>query len=119
MKPLRVFRDLFGDQVELSHARWKHVCETHPEPVGLIEKLGESLRRPDLVKLSKSDAGDVLDISIGKPAKAVSNEIADDFFERLDPRTKKIVGFSILNFQKKARKKNGELQVPIVASFSL
>lgn len=44
--------------------------------------------------------GDVLDISIGKPQKAISREIEDDFFVRLDPDTKRIVGFSILNFEK-------------------
>ena len=64
-------------------------------------------------------AGDVLDISIGKPVKAISNEILDDFFIRINPKTKKIVGFSILNFKKRSSKKNGEITVPIHANFSL
>jgi len=63
--------------------------------------------------------GDVLDISIGRPARAISNEIADDFFVRLNPKTKRVVGFSILNFRKQASKKNGEIKVPIEASFHL
>jgi len=49
--------------------------------------------------------GDVLDISIGKPVKAISNEISDEFFIRINSKTKKIVGFSILNFKKRSSKK--------------
>ncbi len=63
--------------------------------------------------------GDILDISIGKPIKAVSNEIEDDFFVRFHPRTKKIVGFSILNFKKRSTRKYREISVPIEADFSL
>jgi uncharacterized protein YuzE len=63
--------------------------------------------------------GDVLDISIGKPTKAISNEISDDFFIRLNPKTKKIVGFSILNFRKRSSKNNGDISVPLQANFSL
>ncbi len=63
--------------------------------------------------------GDVLDVSIGRPVRAISNEVVDDFFVRLHPRTRKIVGFSILNFQKRSRKRNGEIAVPIEANFSL
>lgn len=39
--------------------------------------------------------GDVLDISVGKPKKAISEEISEDFFVRRDMKTKKIVGFMI------------------------
>jgi uncharacterized protein YuzE len=71
------------------------------------------------LRFSYDQEGDVLDISIGKPKKAISNEIVGDFFVRTDPKTKQIVGFSILNFKKKTSKKNGNLQVPIAADFSL
>ncbi len=71
------------------------------------------------LRFSYDKEGDVLDISIGRPVRAISNEIVDDFFVRLHPRTKKIVGFSILNFQKRSRKRNGEISVPIKADFTL
>ena len=45
--------------------------------------------------------GDVLDISIGKPRPAISRETKDDLVIRLDPKTKKIIGFTILNFTKR------------------
>ncbi len=65
------------------------------------------------------EEGDVLDISIGNPVRAISNEITDDFFVRVNPRSKKIVGFSILNFKKRSKKQDGEIIVPIQAEFSL
>lgn len=64
--------------------------------------------------------GDILDISVGTPREAISNEIADDFFVRIDPRTNEIVGFSILNFEKAVgRKKAKALSVPVSATFQL
>ncbi|MBS4027632.1 MAG: DUF2283 domain-containing protein [Ignavibacteriales bacterium] len=63
--------------------------------------------------------GDILDISIGKPEKAISNEITDDFFVRIHPRTKRIVGFSILNFKKRSAKQKGEISVPLHAEFTM
>ena len=62
--------------------------------------------------------GDVLDISIGKPQSAISREIEDDFFVRLDPDTERIVGFSILNFEKWFKTKALKT-VPVTGNFSL
>lgn len=44
--------------------------------------------------------GDVLDLSIGRPKKAISKEVMDDLLIRLDIKTKKVIEFSILNFEK-------------------
>ena len=64
--------------------------------------------------------GDILDISVGMSGEAISNEIADDFFVRIDPRTNEIVGFSILNFEKTlGRKKTKAISVPVNATFQL
>ncbi len=53
--------------------------------------------------------GDVLDISVGKPKKARSEEIGEDIIVRIDPKTDEIVGFTILNFEKRFEKlKKGE-----------
>ena len=55
------------------------------------------------IKISHDKKGNVLDMSLGKPKKAISYEIADDVFIRADPKSNKIVGFSILNFVKTRR----------------
>ena len=62
---------------------------------------------------------DVLDISLGRPKKAVSREIEDDFFVRLDPETDKVIGFSILNFEKWFKDIDDYRFVPMSAEFSL
>jgi len=41
---------------------------------------------------------DVMDISIGKPKAAISEEADDDIIVRIDPHTRETVGFTIINF---------------------
>ena len=44
---------------------------------------------------------DVMYFSQGKPSqKAISQEMPNDVIVRLDPKTKKIKGFTILNFSR-------------------
>jgi uncharacterized protein YuzE len=62
---------------------------------------------------------DILDISIGKPKTAISREIEDDFFVRIDPKTKKVVGFSVLNFEKWFKGLDDYRLVPMSAEFNL
>ena len=59
---------------------------------------------------------DVLYFSQGKPSrKDISEEASDDVVLRLDPRTKKVKGFTILNFAKRGAKKYAPLSLPIKA----
>ena len=59
--------------------------------------------------------GDVLDISIGKPKKAVSKEVGDDIIVRMNPKTKEVLGFTILNFTKRFRslKRSEKIDLPL------
>jgi len=41
---------------------------------------------------------DIMDISFGKPKEAISEEVNDDIVVRIDPHSKEIVGFTIINF---------------------
>lgn len=52
------------------------------------------------------EEGDVLDITVGKPKKAVTKELRDDIAIRCDPVTGEIVGITILNFRKRFEGKN-------------
>lgn len=66
---------------------------------------------------------DVLYVSIGKPQDAISEEIEDDIFANLNPKTKKVVGFTIINFEKKFLEiecsKHPSFHIPIKAEFAL
>lgn len=63
--------------------------------------------------------GDVLDISIGEPRKAISSEIGDDLFVRKDIKTGEVVGFSILNFSKWFKSINDYRTIPMAAKFTV
>jgi uncharacterized protein YuzE len=63
--------------------------------------------------------GDILDISLGQPQEAVSEEVAEDIFVRLEPKTKKIVGFMILNFEKRFGRTHKLETLPITGDFRL
>lgn len=71
------------------------------------------------LRFSLDKEADILDISIGKPKKAISREIEDDFFVRIDPKTKKIVGLSILNFERWFLDEKDKKVIPIEAEFLL
>ncbi len=61
------------------------------------------------------EEGDVLDISIGKPRKAVAKELKNDIAIRVDPESGEIVGITILNFMKrfKLKKKPEKIELPV------
>ena len=61
---------------------------------------------------------DVAYLSQGKPsAKDISQETADDVVLRLDPKTRKVRGFTILNFSRRA-KTNAPVSLPINAELT-
>jgi len=62
--------------------------------------------------------GDVLDIAIGEPKEAVSKEIGNDVVMRIDPKTNEIVGFTILNFEKRFEHLEKVETLPITATFA-
>lgn len=65
---------------------------------------------------------DVFYFSEGKPGRRVeTRETADDVVLRLDPKTRKVVGFTILNFTKRLGKTPGQavslpIDIKLVAS---
>ena len=44
---------------------------------------------------------DVLYISVGKPRQAVGINIGDSIIVRVDPKTKEVVGLTIINFARR------------------
>lgn len=73
----------------------------------------------DVLRFAYDKDGDILDIALGRPRRAISREIEDDLFVRLDPKSKKVVGFSILNFTKWFKDLDEARQIPVTGRFSL
>ena len=70
------------------------------------------------LKIFFDKEGDVLDIAIGEPTEAISKELDNDVIMRLDPNTEEIVGFTILNFEKRFEHLDSSETLPIAATFS-
>jgi len=66
------------------------------------------------INLYFDEEGDVLDITFGKPRKAVAKELKNDIAIRVDPKTGEIVGITILNFMRRFRekKKTEKIELP-------
>jgi len=62
--------------------------------------------------------GDILDIAIGEPSEAMSKELDNDVIMRINPKTKEIMGFTILNFEKRFECLENSETIPIAATFS-
>ena len=73
----------------------------------------------ETLRFSYDKEADILDISVGRPRRAVSREIEDDVFIRFNPSSKKIIGFSILNFTKWFKELNDARPIPVTARFTL
>jgi len=64
------------------------------------------------VVLNYDNENDVLYFHFGKPQEAISKEIADGVFVRLDPNSDQIVGFTILDLTKKSLEDRGLKTIP-------
>ena len=71
------------------------------------------------LRLAYDSEGDILDISFGEPRKAISREVDDDCFMRLDPINQEVIGFSILNFEKWIESRNEPKTLPLEGEFHL
>jgi uncharacterized protein YuzE len=62
--------------------------------------------------------GDILDISIGPPQPAISDEMGNDIIIRHHPETDEIIGFTILNFERRFEQNEKRYELPVMARFS-
>ena len=72
-----------------------------------------------IMRCSYNKDADELNISLGKPQKAISLEVDDEIYVRLHPKTKEILGFTILHFEQRAVKEEKTFALPLVANFKL
>ena len=73
----------------------------------------------ETLRFAYDKEGDILDIALGRPRAAISREVDDDVFVRLDPKSRKVIGFSILNFTKWFKDLGDVRPIPVTARFSL
>lgn len=65
-------------------------------------------------------SADVLYWSQGKPStKDRTQEFGDDVVLRFDAKTRKVKGFTVLNFAKRAHKNRAPIALPLETNFTL
>lgn len=61
---------------------------------------------------------DVLYLSLGKPQRAKTVELAEDFVLRLHPKTRQVIGLTIIDFSKHfPQLKPAQFKLPVNGSF--
>jgi uncharacterized protein YuzE len=61
---------------------------------------------------------DIMDISFGKPKVAISEEVDEDIVVRIDPNSREILGFTIINFVNVFLKRFAPKEKPIELTLS-
>lgn len=69
------------------------------------------------IKFYYDKKNDILDISVGRPRRAISKELGNDILIRVLHRTNKIVGLTVLNFEQRFSKTDQSQSLPIEAEF--
>ena len=72
-----------------------------------------------IIRCSYNKEADELNVSLGKPQKAISLEVGDEVYVRLHPKTKEILGFTILQFEQRSVKKEKTFALPLSGEFRL
>ena len=62
---------------------------------------------------------DILYLSVGKPRAAISKEVGDDMLVRVDPKTRRVIGCTILNLTKRFGKMKEAESLPLVGDLTL
>jgi len=71
------------------------------------------------LRMAYDKEGDILDLSLGEPKEAISREIEDDLFVRIDPQSNEVVGISILNFEKWFEDMKDFRTLPVLGTFEI
>ncbi|MCS6936930.1 MAG: DUF2283 domain-containing protein [Candidatus Bipolaricaulota bacterium] len=69
------------------------------------------------LRFSYDAEGDILEISKGKPRRAISKDLGDDIWLKVDPQSGEILGFTILSFVRRFTLHKQERTVPVSADF--
>ena len=77
------------------------------------------IRSKDGMKIFYDQEADVLYVTRGKPEYTDYVEHSDDVILRLDPETKRLVGFTIIDFSQHFAKQESDISLPFGIDFQL
>ena len=77
------------------------------------------IRNKDGIKIFYDREADVLYVTRGKPEYTDYVEHSDDVILRLDPETKQLIGFTIIDFSQHFAKQESEITLPFGIEFQM
>ena len=77
------------------------------------------IRNKDGMKIFYDREADVLYVTRGKPEYTDYVEHSDDVILRLDPETKQLIGFTIIDFSQHFAKQESDITLPFGIEFQL
>ena len=74
-----------------------------------------------VIRLSYDAKSDGLNITLGKTRRAILAELEDEMYVRLHPKTKEVLGLTILHFEErfKLSRKGKRHTLPLLGEFTL
>jgi len=102
----------YNRKIKLTNERWKHITDTHPELRELLKEISGALEDPELIKSSIYD-DDVLLFY-----KFYEHIYEGKYICVIVKLSEEIVGFTILNFEKRFEHLDTSETLPIAATFS-
>ena len=70
------------------------------------------------INFSYDEDADVMYFYVGRPRRAKTVEVGDDFVLRLDPRTGRVIGLTVVDFSKHFDLKGLKTQLPSRGTFA-
>ena len=77
------------------------------------------IRNKDGIKIFYDREADVLYVARGKPEYTDYVEHSDDMILRLDPETKQLIGFTIIDFSQHFAKQESDITIPFGIEFQM
>lgn len=71
------------------------------------------------MRISYDKEADVLYVSIGKPKQAICETLDDGVVVRYDKKSDKIIGFTVIDFEKRFSAKGKPISIDLLAQFEL
>ena len=120
--------DKWGNRIELTDERWRHILEYHWELRNCLDEVLSTVRtrrgdkmssHQDRIKIFYDREADVLYVTRGDAEHTDYVEYADDVILRFHPETKKLIGFTLIDFSYHFANKESDISLPFNIDFHM
>ena len=91
--------DKDGHAFSLNDETWSHIREFHKQHKTRRDTMGK--RKSNALRISYDKTADVLYLAFGVPKAGIDEEIKPGIFVRFDSRSRRAIGMTIIDFEKR------------------